>query len=132
VDGADPAPRFHFASTLARTVRASGRAVLRLTAPPFTDDETVCTVLGMFQVPAPGGEFADVADDAVLIVDGWTLLRSAIRGAWHFTIFLESGRRLDDEVYERDLRYVREDAPRETSDAAYDISDIDHPLRIHG
>ncbi|MFD5215457.1 hypothetical protein [Microbacterium sp. NPDC058345] len=130
VDGVDAAARVHFATVLARALRAVGRPAVRLTAAPFTDDETVRTVVRLFRSDAFGGEFEDAPDDAALIVDGWSLLRGGIRDAWDFTVFLETRRLLDDDIRHLHRRYVSRDAPCAAADVAYDVTDIDRPQRI--
>lgn len=131
IDGVDAAARTHFANTLAAALRAVGRNATRLTAAPFTDDDTVRTMLRMFRLNGPESGFTDASEHTVLIVDGWSLLRSSLRSAWHFTVFLDGGGPAHPDTRERHLRYMREDTPREASDAVYDVSDGIHPQRLY-
>lgn len=130
IDGVDAAARVHFANSLAYAVRAWGRAAVRLTAQPFTDDDAVLAVVDLFTAGELGGGFEDVPENCMLIVDGWSLLRGSIRHAWQFTVFLDTDVRPDDDAYARHRCYLRADAPCEASDAVYDVTDLNHPLRI--
>jgi uridine kinase len=89
--------------------------------------------------------------DAVLIVDGPFLLGPALRGVWHWTVWLEvppaiafarlaSGGGVDADpeaasnARRRDVqrRYVRESAPRAAASAIVENSDPAHPVRVFG
>ena len=131
IDGVDAAARMHFADALAAALRAVGRHATRLSAAPFTDDDAVRTILRMFRLNGPESGFADASEHTVLIVDGWSLLRSSLRSAWHFTVFLDGGEPAHPDTHERHLRYMREDIPRESSDAVYEVSDSMHPQRLY-
>lgn len=132
VDGVDAAARLHFANMLARALRTLGRAAVRLTVSPNTDDDTVSAFIHMFHAGTLGTELDHVPPDAIFIVDGWSLLRASIRDGWQFTVFIESDQRPDnDGICERHLRYISEHAPREASDAVYNATDISRPLRIY-
>ena len=131
IDGVDAAARMHFADALAAALRAVGRHATRLSAAPFTDDDAVRTILRMFRHNGPESELAAAPEDRMLIVDGWSLLRSSMRSAWHFTVFLDGGEPAHPDTHERHLRYMREDIPRESSDAVYEVSDSMHPQRLY-
>ena len=131
IDGVDAAARMHFADALAAALRAVGRHATRLSAAPFTDDDAVRTILRMFRHNGPESELAAAPEDRMLIVDGWSLLRSSLRSAWHFTVFLDGGEPAHPDTHERHLRYMREDIPRESSDAVYEVSDSMHPQRLY-
>jgi hypothetical protein len=130
VDGVDAAARLHFANMLARALRALGRAAVRLTVSPYTDDDTVRAFIHMFHADMLGTEFDHLPTDTIFIVDGWSLMRSTIRDGWQFTVFIESDQRPDDGICGRHLRYIREHAPREASDTVYNATDISSPLRV--
>ena len=46
-------------------------------------------------------------------------------------VFLDGGGPAHPDTRERHLRYMREDTPREASDAVYDVSDGMHPQRLY-
>ena len=138
VDGAQAASTARFADALADAARAQGKTTFRESAPgpPLysskDDAPQLRSVLAGFREGAleQDGASAAVPTDALLIVDGRFLLSPALRGAWHFRVWLEDDATLDQDAYEQRLRYVRDEEPRGAADAIYDVSRPDAPKRV--
>lgn len=137
VDGAEAGSTQSFADALADAVRTAGTATYRASAERVEqyaseDDASVLrAVLAGFRMGSLVREddVTTVPADAVLIVDGRFLLAPRLRGAWHFRVWLEGGVTLNDDAYEQQVRYVRDQEPRAAADAIYDVSG-DSPVRI--
>jgi len=138
VDGAEAEYTRSFANALADAARASGETTFRASAERpeqyMSDDDATLlrVVLAGFREGAleRGDVISEVPVDAMLIVDGRFLLNRRLRGAWHFRVWLESDATHSAAAYEQQVRYVRDDAPREAADAIYDVSSSDAPRRV--
>jgi uridine kinase len=73
--------------------------------------------------------------DAVLIVDGPFLLRSDLRGAWNWSVWLEvfaNPDAADSPLRAAQQRYLREARPRTTAAAIVENTDPARPVRVFG
>ncbi|MEQ6896764.1 uridine kinase [Microbacterium sp. KR10-403] len=78
-------------------------------------------------------------DDAVLVVDGPFLTTPAMRGIWHFSVWLEisdrvlalrPGRSLEAPHTRVELSYLR-DEPVQHASALVDVTDPQHPVQVY-
>jgi hypothetical protein len=108
VDGMDAAITAQFADDLAVELRDQGHEVERGTvAPDATADGLRSSLVGPFRM-AGGG-------DAMLVVDGSTLLGPQLRGFWNFSVRLDGAEPSID---------------RADATAILNLSDPEHPRRV--
>jgi len=77
-------------------------------------------------------------EDAVIVVDGPFLNTPALRGIWHFSVWLEvadsalaarEGRSMDAPYSRTELAYLREQ-PVQRASALVDVTDPQHPVQV--
>ncbi len=68
-------------------------------------------------------------EDAILLVDGPYLNRPELRGLWNFSVWLERGDAVDDEVGPEAL-YLAQADPRGAATAMIDLTEVQSPRRV--
>ncbi|WP_022892849.1 hypothetical protein [Agromyces subbeticus] len=96
VDGAATVDTARFADDLAAVLRGRGQSVVR--ASVGGADETggahridEAALRAEVVDPFRAGTTPGASDDSVLVVDGRGLLDDAVRGIWHFSVWLKAG-----------------------------------------
>jgi uridine kinase len=109
IDGSDPAITSAFADDLAGDLRTGGRRVERASATERSNDPDAIRA----ELTAPFRKDRDT--DAVLIVDGQSLLEAGLKGLWNFSV------RLDSRIASSD---------RAEATAIVNVDDPEHPRRV--
>ncbi|MBP8882225.1 MAG: hypothetical protein KBG77_14110 [Dermatophilaceae bacterium] len=151
IDGVDGQATGQFADSLAASMRARSRSVVRSTSvldaaaerhdlsfPRYDsyraddDHSRLRDIVSRFREGNldTDSSVAVIPADAMLIIDGRFLLRPELRGLWHFGVWLEGDLHLSDESLEAQIRYTRDSAPRGAADAIFDVTKAEAPARV--
>lgn len=87
VDSAAMADAAGFADDLAASLLAHGQTVVRESVGPVDEASLRAEVVEPFRA----GTMTGASDDSVLVADGRGLLDDAVRGIWHFSVWLMAG-----------------------------------------
>jgi len=87
VDAASTADAARFADDLAAALAAHGQTVARKSVGRVDEAALRADVVEPFRA----GSLPGASDDSVLVVDGRGLLDDAVRGIWHFSVWLKAG-----------------------------------------
>ena len=87
VDAAATADAASFADDLASALAARGQTVVRASVGQVDEASLRTEVVEPFRA----GTMPGASDDSVLVVDGRGLLDDAVRGIWHFSLWLMAG-----------------------------------------
>ncbi len=151
IDGVDGQATGQFADSLAASMRARSRSVVRSTSvldaaaerhdlsfPRYDsyraddDHSRLRDIVSRFREGNldTDSSVAVIPADAMLIIDGRFLLRPELRGLWHFGVWLEGDLHLSDESLEAQIRSTRDSAPRGAADAIFDVTKAEAPARV--
>ncbi|MFG6280431.1 hypothetical protein [Microbacterium sp. 5K110] len=140
VDALDAEAATAFAEGFAAALGADGTPVFRASLGEVAPDraeavraELVAPFRAGEPFPPVGVEAAPA--DAVLVVDGAFLLDSALRGMWHWSVWLESSPPIGAPAPERSdaqKHYLAATRPRATASAIVENSNPADPVRVFG
>ncbi|MEF3404561.1 hypothetical protein [Agromyces sp. CCNWLW203] len=87
VEASTTADAARFADDLAAALAARGQSIVRESVGPVDEAELRAKVVEPFRA----GTLPGASADSVLVVDGQGLLDDAVRGIWHFSVWLMAG-----------------------------------------
>lgn len=93
VDGAATVDTARFADDLAAVLGGRRQSVVRASVGRAASgaDETEASLRAEVVEPFRAGTMIGASDDSVLVADGRGLLDDAVRGIWHFSVWLMAG-----------------------------------------
>ncbi|MFB9308287.1 hypothetical protein BJY17_002248 [Agromyces hippuratus] len=111
VEAASTADAARFADDLAAALTSHGQTVIRVSVGDADEAALRADVVEPFRAGALPG----ASDDTVLVADGRGLLDDAVRGIWHFSVWLLAG----DEL------------PNSGASVIVDVTDESAPTRVY-